>query len=100
MNGSNYIFEQESRQKAINELATVGLTLNSSAWASAYGIKPQDFDRMLEEAHYGDLTNKLTLLLNKNTMNNDGSFSDNPSGRPTSNDNQLNDKGEESRDRE
>ena len=99
-NGSNYIFEQESRQKAINELATVGLTLNSSAWASAYGIKPQDFDRMLEEAHYGDLTNKLTLLLNKNTMNNDGSSSDNSSGRPTSNDNQLNDKGEESRDRE
>lgn len=96
--GSNYIFEQESRRKAINELATIGLTLNASAWASAYGYKPQSFDRMLEEARYGGLTDKLTLLLNKNTMNSGNETQQ--VGRPTINDNELNDKGEETRDRE
>lgn len=100
-NGSTYPFERESRQKAINELATLGLTLNSSAWASVYGYRPQEFDRMLEEAHYGDMQDKLTMLLNKNTMsNNDDQSNDNKGGRPTINDNEVKDSGELSRDYE
>lgn len=93
--GSNYPFERESRQKAINELSAIGLTLNSSAWASAYGYAPQEFSRMLEEAHYGDLTDNLTLMLNKNTMSvEDGSLG----GRPKQDDSELGDSGETSRD--
>lgn len=61
-------FQREERRKALNEIASLGLTPNASYFASVYGIKPQAFERMLEEAHYGDLTNKLTMLFNKNTM--------------------------------
>lgn len=92
--GTNYIFERESRCTLINQLASVGFCLNTSAWASAYGFKPQEFDRMIEEAHYGTLQNNLTLLLNRNTMTTD---SVSTGGRPVANDNEIGDSGETSR---
>lgn len=97
--GSNYIFEREARQKAMNDLSSLGLTLNSSAWASAYGFKPQDFDRMLEEAHYGSLQNNLTLLLNRNTSK-DGGEVNNKGGKPKEEDSNLSDSAEMGRDYE
>lgn len=125
--GSNYTFEREERKKGINELATLGLTLNTSAWASAYGYEPQVFDRMLQEARYGDMQDKLSLLMNKNIMvngldeNNQDNTNNNSSnnkqestqenkqdvntitsedkgGRPTLEDSQISDSGEQSRD--
>lgn len=89
--GSNYPFEREYRRKSINELATLGLTLNSSAWASVYGYAPQEFDRMLEEAHYGGLSDKLTMLMNKNTMQGVG-ITENTQKKDET---ELTDKGEE-----
>ena len=98
--GSTYPFERETRTKQINELANIGLTLNESAWASAYGYAPQEFARMLEEAHYGDLQDKLTILANLNTMNTtDVGNARASGGRPEKSDNELSDKGAESRDR-
>ena len=61
-------FYKKNQQKALNELLTVGLVPNTSYIASVYGIKPQSFDRMLEEAKYGDIQDKLSMLYNKNTM--------------------------------
>ncbi|MEE3413546.1 MAG: hypothetical protein VZQ58_06680, partial [Bacteroidales bacterium] len=52
------------RRKAINELASVGITLPSQYWASAYGYKPHMFQRALEEAHYGNFQDVLTPLAN------------------------------------
>lgn len=66
--GTNFPFEREYRRKALNELVTIGLVPNTSYFASVYGIAPQDFDRMLDEAHYGDMQDKLTMLMNANTM--------------------------------
>ena len=81
--GCTRSFQREERRKALNEITTLGLTPNSSYIASVYGIKPQAFDRMLEEAHYGDLTSKLTMLFNKNTMSGiTGGQGDSQSGRP------------------
>ena len=98
--GSTYPFEREQRTKAINELASIGLTLNESAWASAYGYAPQEFARMLDEAHYGDLQDKLTILANLNTMNTtDVGNSRASGGRPEKSDSELSDKGVENRDR-
>lgn len=97
--GSNYPFEREYRRKSLNELFTVGLVPNESYIASVYDIKPQDFSRMLEESKYGDLTNKLTLLLNKNTMSQD-SNEDSKGGNPIKDDNELKDGGALSREYE
>lgn len=47
--GSSYPFERAERQKSLLELANVGIVLNDTAFASAYGYKPTDFKRMLEE---------------------------------------------------
>ena len=96
--GSTYPFERGARTKAINELASIGLTLNESAWASAYGYAPQEFARMLDEAHNGGLQDKLTILANLNTMNTtDVGNIRSRGGRPEISDNEITDKGEESR---
>jgi hypothetical protein len=89
-NGCTRSFQREERRKALNELTTLGLTPNTSYFASVYGIKPQTFERMLEEAHYGDLTSKLTMLMNKNTMS---GVTDNGSGRPTADYSDMTDNG-------
>lgn len=62
--GSNYPFEREYRRTAINELAEKGLTLPAQYWASAYGYNPVGFIKALNEAHYGDFQDNITLLMN------------------------------------
>ena len=91
--GCTRSFQREERRKALNELTALGLTPNSSYFASVYGIKPQTFERMLEEAHYGDLTSKLTMLMNKNTMSGVTTDSDEMGGRPKSNYSDMTDNG-------
>lgn len=93
--GSNYRFEQEARFDKMMKLADKGLVLNSSAWASAIGMNPVTFDRMLAESkatgwaiQYGQ------LMLNANTTSGNA---DNTGGRPRSDDSVLTDSGEASR---
>ena len=101
LDGSTYDFEREKRQTAIKDMASLGLTLGESAWASAFGYEPQEFSRLLEEAHYGDLQDKLTILANLNTMNTTAVGNTRAEGgRPQKSDSELTDKGMESRDRQ
>ena len=93
--GSNYRFEQESRFDKMMKLADKGLVLNSSAWASAIGMNPVTFDRMLAESkatgwaiQYGQ------LMLNANTTSGNAG---NTGGRPRSDSSTLTDSGETSR---
>lgn len=98
--GSNFPFEREYRRKAINELAAIGITLPSQYWASAYGYKPQMFQRALEEAHNGEFMDNITMLANINQTNGAdvNSSSQSESGRPKNDDSQLTDSGSTSRD--
>jgi hypothetical protein len=108
VNGCDRLFYQSERRKALNELFTVGLIPNTSYIASVYGIRPQDFDRMLDESHNSGLTDKLTMLMNKNTMSgmgggaNSSGFtpkqSSNPVGNPTKDTTDLKQGGSISRD--
>ena len=41
-------------------------------WASAFGMKPQAFQRSLECAHNSDFVDNLTMMLNANTMKSGG----------------------------
>lgn len=92
LDGSNFIFERESRQKALTDLANKGLVLNASAWASAYGYEPTEFISSLEQSHYGKLDNMLTQMINLNTM------TQKENGRPSKDANEISDNGETSKD--
>lgn len=69
--GSTYPFERKARQDGIMELADKGIVLNDTAFASAYGYKPNDFRRMLEETHAeNSWTKDLTMLISLYTQSN------------------------------
>lgn len=94
--GSNYRFEQEARFDKLVKLADKGLVLNSSAWASAVGMNPVTFDRMLAESKAtGWAIKQGQLMLNANTSKSPTDDSNN--GRPRSDDSTLTDSGEASR---
>lgn len=91
--GSNYPFEREARFDKLMKMADKGLVLNSSAWASAVGMNPVTFDRMLAESKYTGWIDKYsTLMLNANTTSQSSE-----GGRPRSNSTSLTDSGEASR---
>lgn len=95
--GSNYRFEQEARFDKLTKLAERGLVLNSSAWASAVGMNPVTFDRMLAESKAtGWATKYGQLMLNANTAASPSSGGDD-GGRPRTDDSALTDSGEASR---
>ena len=95
LNGSNLGFERQDRRTAINELATKGLVLNPSSWASVYGIEPQTFIRSLQQTHSQGIDNLMSQMINLNIM----SGKDSPNnGRPQADDNNLGDSGAQSRD--
>lgn len=92
--GSNYPFEREARFDKLMKMADKGLVLNSSAWASAVGMNPVTFDRMLAESKYTGWIDKYSqMMVNANTQ----SYKDNEGGRPRSNSTSLTDSGEASR---
>ena len=92
--GSNYQFERDARFDKMMKMADKGLVLNSSAWASAVGMNPVTFDRMLAESKYTGWIDKYsTMMLNANTS----SYKDNRGGRERKNARDLTDSGEASR---
>ena len=92
--GSNYQFERDARFDKMMKMADKGLVLNSSAWASAVGMNPVTFDRMLAESKYTGWIDKYsTMMLNTNTS----SYKDNEGGRERKNARDLTDSGEASR---
>ena len=92
--GSNYQFERDARFDKMMKMADKGLVLNSSAWASAVGMNPVTFDRMLAESKYTGWIDKYsTMMLNANTS----SYKDNEGGCERKNTRDLTDSGEASR---
>ena len=92
--GSNYQFERDARFDKMMKMADKGLVLNSSAWASAVGMNPVTFDRMLAESKYTGWIDKYsTMMLNANTS----SYKDNDGGRERKNARDLTESGEASR---
>ena len=91
--GSVYDFERDARAKRLTQLTAIGLTPNTSYIASVMGIPAQDFDRMLEEAHNGDLKDKITMLMTSSTMS--GKVGQ---GAPTKDTNDLSEGGNVSKD--
>ena len=89
--GCSYDFDRGKRFERLMKLADKGMVLNSSAYASAIGMSPQDFDRSLQEGHSSGWLDKLSMMLNANTMKDGGN------GRPPSDDTDLSDSGEASR---
>lgn len=91
--GSNYQFERDARFDKMMKMADKGLVLNSSAWASAVGMNPVTFDRMLAESKYTGWIDKYsTLMLNANTT-----AQSNEGGRPRQSGTSLTESGEASR---
>lgn len=90
--GCAYEFDRANRFDRLLKMADKGIVLNSSAYASALGMAPQDFDQSLTEGHAGEMIDKLSLLLNVNTTKNGGE-----SGRPREESTSLTDSGEMSR---
>ena len=89
--GSNYWFERQKRIDNLIKYADKGIVLNSSAFASAIGMRPQDFRRSLMEGHSDpEFLSNLSMLLNANTMKDGGT------GRPTKDLGELTDSGEDS----
>lgn len=93
LDGCSYPFEREKRFERLTKAADKGIVLGPSAWASAMGYTPMEFDRLLDEAKYGDFSNKWQLMLNTNTT-----AQDSQGGRPQKNTGDLTDSGESSRD--
>ena len=91
--GCSYPFEREKRFERLTKAADKGIVLGPSAWASAMGYTPMEFDRLLDEAKYGDFSTKWQLMLNTNTT-----AQDSQGGRPQKDTGDLTDSGESSRD--
>lgn len=67
--GSNYPFERKERQKSLLDLADRGIVLNDTAFASAFGYKPTDFKRMMEETSTDESwTENLSMLMSIHTQ--------------------------------
>lgn len=90
--GSNYEYEREKRIDRLMRFADKGIVLNESAYASALGMRPQDFSRSLEESIGGGWLGKLQLMLNSNTT-----AQDNSNGRPPVDDESISESGEMNR---
>lgn len=92
--GCSYPFEREKRFDRLVTAADKGLVLGPSAWASAMGYEPQEFERLLEESKYsGWIDNLSQLMININTTK-----QENQGGRPRQETGDLTDSGESSRD--
>ena len=93
-NGCSYPFERRERFDRLVTIADKGLVLGPSAWASAMGYKPQEFERLLEESKYGGWIDNLSqLMMNVNTTKQESQ-----GGRPRQETGDLTDSGESSRD--
>lgn len=94
LDGGNYPHLREEREKRLDKMMAVGIVPNVSYIANVWDIQPQSLDRMMDEAKYGGLTDKLVMLLNKNTMSGVGG----EVGNPTKPNSELADGGATSRD--
>ena len=92
MKGCSYPFEREKRFEKLLKLSDKGLILAPSAWASALGMKPQDFERSLQESKWTNWNELWQAPINANTLSSDSG------GRPRMSTEENSDSSESSRD--
>lgn len=90
--GCSYPFERNDRFERLMKAADKGVVLSPSAYASALGYQPQDFERMLQESKWTGWSQLWQLPLNANTSSMDST------GRPKKDAGDLSDSGEMNRD--
>ena len=92
LDGLNRPWDRKQRQETLRNYADKGIVLDSTQWASAFGMKPQAFQRSLECAHNDtSFIGNLTMLLNANTMKQE----ENSVGAPKKDSSERSDKTEE-----
>lgn len=91
--GCSYPFEREKRFEKLLKLSDKGMILSPSVWASAFGMKPQDFERSLQESKWSGWSDYWQLPINANTMS-----STSEGGRPRLSSEEISESGESSRD--
>lgn len=79
--GCTYSFEREKRFDRLMKLADKGMVLAPSAWASAIGMEPMDFERSLIESKYNGWNQYWQMPMNAYTQKN-GMGSNDEGGRP------------------
>lgn len=84
--GFETFMDKEARLNIVTKLADTGIVLEQK-YASAVGMNPFDFRRMLEETRANDFVEKLTPIL-KSSQANGGTV-----GRPRANDSDLSESG-------
>ena len=89
--GCNDQFDRKRRQEEVFKYADKGIVLPNRI-ASSLGLNKIELERELEEAKATDFSDKLTMLLNVNTM-----ASVNAVGRPRKDDSELTESGSETR---
>lgn len=89
--GSNDKFDRERRQKEVFTYADKGVVLPNKI-ASSLGLNKIELERELAEAKASKFTDKLLLMINVNTMGQNGG-----DGRPVKSDSDLTDSGSETR---
>lgn len=94
--GCSYPFERQKRIDNIVKLADKGMVLGPTAFAAAFGYKPQDFERQMQEAKWSNFNQLWQLPLNTFTASSGGS-GEGP-GRPEADDGELSESGEMNRD--
>ena len=93
LDGLNRPWDRKQRQETLRNYADKGIVLDSTQWASAFGMKPQAFQRSLECAHNDtSFIGNLTMLLNANTMKQE---EENNVGAPKKDSSERSDKTEE-----
>jgi hypothetical protein len=90
--GFNTAIDREERLNTVFKYADTGIILEQK-FASAIGLSPFDFRRMMEESKSNDFVNKLTPILKANQM----SSKDAGAGRPAKSDKDLTEGGSEAR---
>ena len=90
--GFNTAIDREERLNTVFKYADTGIVLEQK-FASAMGLSPFDFRRMMEESKANNFVNKLTPILKANQM----SAKDSGAGRPTKSDQDLTEGGSEAR---
>lgn len=93
--GCNYSFEREKRFNRAISFADKGMVLAPSYYSSILGFEPQDFERMLEQSKYSNWNELWQLPLNSNTTASSGLIE---KGRPTIEDSELTEGGQNYRD--
>ena len=92
--GSNIPFLRKDELDNHIKLSDKGMQVSLSRWGSLLGYNGDEFESLMEEAKYGNVQKLSFLLLNTNTIAQDGSGE---VGNPTMDDNEISDAGATSR---